>query len=72
MKVSTGYKLLALASVILIAYGSAWLKAYSLSENYFAVAVAASRYYPPDRIKQKIVPTATVKATACPTDADAQ
>lgn len=38
MKVSIGYKLLALASVILIAYGSAWLKAYSLSENYFAYA----------------------------------
>ncbi|MEZ8307903.1 hypothetical protein AB6D20_012855 [Vibrio splendidus] len=38
MKVSTGYKLLALASVIFIAYGSAWLRAYSLSENYFEYA----------------------------------
>lgn len=30
--------MLALASVIFIAYGSAWLRAYSLSENYFAYA----------------------------------
>ncbi|KIF44579.1 hypothetical protein M445_25645 [Vibrio owensii 47666-1] len=38
MKVSTRMKFLALVSVILIAYGSAWMKAYSLSEKYFAYA----------------------------------
>ncbi|MDF2152788.1 hypothetical protein [Vibrio sp. CAU 1672] len=38
MNVSTRVKFLAIMSVLLIAYGSAWLKAYSLSEKYFNYA----------------------------------
>ncbi|CAH8242423.1 hypothetical protein [Vibrio aestuarianus] len=38
MKMSTPVKLLAFAGVIVIAYSSAWMKAHTLSEKYYAYA----------------------------------
>ena len=38
MKVSTRIKLLILVFIVMIAYGSAWMKEYSLSQKYFGYA----------------------------------